>query len=77
VEVTPVAGGRDLNRFIAFPYDHYRDDPLWVPQLRRDVRTLLTPGKNPFFEHAEAQYWTARRPDSRTDRRYQKRHAYP
>jgi GNAT superfamily N-acetyltransferase len=66
VEIVPVSDGRDLNRFIAFPYDHYRVDPLWVPQLRRDVRTLLTPGKNPFFEHAEAQYWTARRPDGRT-----------
>ena len=62
----PVSDGRGLDRFIAFPYDHYRDDPLWVPQLRRDMRTLLTPGKNPFFEHAEAQYWTARRADGRT-----------
>src|SRR5437762_9117752 len=26
---------------------------------RMDVRTLLTPGKNPFFEHAEAQYFLA------------------
>jgi len=24
-----------------------------------DVRTLLTPGKNPFFEHAEARYFLA------------------
>lgn len=62
----PVSDGRGLDRFIAFSYDHYRHDPLWVPQLRRDVRTLLTPSKNPFWEHAEAQYWTARRPDGRT-----------
>ena len=61
----PVQNGRDLDRFIAFPYDHYRDDPLWVPQLRRDVRTLLSADKNPFFEHAEAQYWMALR-DGRT-----------
>ncbi|MGH7521905.1 MAG: hypothetical protein ACREMI_11555, partial [Gemmatimonadales bacterium] len=60
MEITPVTGGRDLNRFIAFPYDHYRDDPLWVPQLRRDVRTLLSPAKNPFFQHAEAQYFVGR-----------------
>ena len=59
MEITPVTGGRDLNRFIAFPYDHYRDDPLWVPQLRRDMRTLLSPSKNPFFQHAEAQYFIA------------------
>ena len=61
MEIAPVSNGRDLDRFIAFPYDHYRDDRLWVPQLRRDVRILLTPGKNPFWEHAEAQYWTAKR----------------
>ena len=67
MEITPVTNGRDLDRFIAFPYDHYRDDPLWVPQLRRDMRTLLSPGKNPFFEHAEAQYFLARaRPDDQT-----------
>lgn len=60
MEIVPVSDGRGLDRFIAFPYDHYRDDPLWVPQLRRDVRTLLSPGKNPFFEHAEAHYVLAR-----------------
>jgi GNAT superfamily N-acetyltransferase len=55
----PVTDGRGLERFIGFPYDHYRGDPIWVPQLRMDVRTLLTPGKNPFFQHAEAQYFLA------------------
>jgi GNAT superfamily N-acetyltransferase len=60
VEIVPVTDGRGLDRFIAFPYDHYRDDPLWVPQLRRDMRILLSPGKNPFWEHAEAQLWMAR-----------------
>jgi len=65
VEIAPVASGRDLERFIAFPYEHYRGDPLWVPQLRMDVRTLLSPGKNPFFQHAAAQYFLARA-DGRT-----------
>jgi len=55
----PVSDGRGLDRFIAFPYNHYRDDPLWVPQLRRDIHTLLSPSKNPFFQHAEAQYFLA------------------
>src|SRR5207302_2986847 len=56
----PVTDGRGLSQFIAFPYDHYHGDPLWVPQLRMDVRTLLTPAKNPFFQHAQAQYFLAR-----------------
>src|SRR5207245_879099 len=61
VEIAPVSNGRGLNRFIAFPYQHYRGDPLWVPPLRMDVRTLLSPVKNPFFQHAAAQYFLARR----------------
>ncbi|HYT04503.1 MAG TPA: hypothetical protein VEM13_06440 [Gemmatimonadales bacterium] len=65
MEIAPVTDGRGLDRFIAFPYQHYRGDPLWVPTLRMDVRTLLTPGKNPFFEHAEAQYFVGRS-DGRT-----------
>jgi GNAT superfamily N-acetyltransferase len=36
-------------------------DPLWVPPLRRDVATLLSRSKNPFFEHAEAEYFLAER----------------
>ena len=55
----PVADGRDLDRFIALPYDLHRRDAMWVPPLRRDVKILLSPAKNPFFRHAEAQYWLA------------------
>ena len=66
MEIAPVSDGRGLDRFIAFPYDHYRHDPLWVPQLRRDIHTLLSPKKNPFFQHAEAQYFLAvRRADGK------------
>lgn len=32
-----------------------------MPPLRRDVRVLLSRRRNPFFEHAEAQYFLARR----------------
>jgi len=61
----PVTDGHGLNRFIAFPYDLHRSDPLWVPQLRMDMRTLLSPKKNPFWQHAEAQFFVARS-DGRT-----------
>lgn len=59
VAVEPVRSGRDLERFIAIPYSLHRRDPLWVPPLRMDVRTILTPRKNPFFEHAAAKYFLA------------------
>jgi GNAT superfamily N-acetyltransferase len=53
--------GWRLNQFIAFPYRLHARDPLWTPMLRVDVRKLLSRGKNPFFEHAEAEYFMARR----------------
>jgi GNAT superfamily N-acetyltransferase len=34
---------------------------MWVPPLRRDVAMLLDRSKNPFFEHAEAEYFLAER----------------
>ncbi len=57
----PVRGAADLKAFIDFAYRHYRDDPRWVPPLRRDVATLLSRTRNPFFEHAEAEYFLAER----------------
>lgn len=59
--VSPVAGKRDLKGFIDFAWQVYAGDPNWVPPLKRDVGEMLTPGRNPFFEHAEAQYFLARR----------------
>ncbi|MDX3901346.1 MAG: N-acetyltransferase [Sphingobium sp.] len=59
--ITPVSGKADLKAFVDLPWRLYADDPAWVPPLKSEVYGLLTPGKNPFFEHAEAQYFLARR----------------
>ncbi|MBC7492279.1 MAG: N-acetyltransferase, partial [Novosphingobium sp.] len=59
--ITPVSGKPDLNAFIDLAYRLNAADPNWVPPLRGDVKELLTPGKNPFFEHAEVQLFLARR----------------
>jgi GNAT superfamily N-acetyltransferase len=61
VEVTEVESRRDREAFIALPYDLNRNDPMWVGPLRRDVRTLLSPSENPFWEHAAARHFLARR----------------
>jgi GNAT superfamily N-acetyltransferase len=60
VDVVPVVSPKDLSRFIRLPHQIYRDDPHWVAPLSSDERKRLTPGKNPFFEHAEAAYFMAR-----------------
>jgi GNAT superfamily N-acetyltransferase len=61
VEVTPVATRKDLDAFVSLPYDLHRNLPLWVAPLRRDVKLLLSPTENPFYEHAAAQHFLARR----------------
>jgi GNAT superfamily N-acetyltransferase len=59
VEVRPVAGKRDLERFVRLPFALYRNEPRWVAPLRSDVRKRLDRRRNPFFEHAEAEYFLA------------------
>jgi GNAT superfamily N-acetyltransferase len=61
LSVEPVSGTRDFAAFVDFPYEINRDDPNWVPPLRAEVVELLTPGKNPFHEHAKVQLFLARR----------------
>ena len=53
----------DRRAFVDFAWDVYSDDPAWVPPLKGEVHALLTPGKNPWFEHAKAQLWLAERGD--------------
>jgi hypothetical protein len=59
IEVTALRGRRDRNRFVDLPYRLHRDDPNWVPPLRRDMHRVLDRHRNPFFDHGEACFWLA------------------
>ena len=59
IEVTALRGRRDRDRFVDLPYRLHRDDPNWVPPLRRDMHRLLDRRRNPFFDHGEACFWLA------------------
>jgi hypothetical protein len=61
VSITPVSGKADRNAFVDFAYGINAQDPAWVPPLRMEAVELITPGKNPFFEHADVQLFLARR----------------
>ena len=63
VSVASVSGKRDFKAFVDVHYRLNKDDPNFVPQLRSELVELLTPGKNPFFEHARHQFFLARRSD--------------
>jgi GNAT superfamily N-acetyltransferase len=59
VEIKPVNTKRERLEFIKFQYRLYSDEPLWVAPLLMDRKKQLDPAKNPFFEHAEVQLYTA------------------
>jgi hypothetical protein len=61
VTVRPVETKADKKAFVNLAWDVYRDDPAWVPPLKDEVHGLITPGKNPWFEHAKAKFWLAER----------------
>lgn len=63
ITIRPVTSKADKKAFIDFPFRLYANDPNWVPPLKDEVYGLITPGKNPWFGHGEAQLFLAERQD--------------
>lgn len=61
LQVRPVQTKADRAAFVDLPFRLYADDPNWVPPLKDEVFGLITPGKNPWFGHGEAQLFLAER----------------
>ena len=59
MKIRPVLTKADRTAFVDLPYRLYASDPNWVPPLKSEVHGLLIPGKNPWFEHGEAQLFLA------------------
>ena len=68
VTIRPVASKADRKRFVDLAYKLNAADPHWVPPLRMEALELITPGKNPFYEHAEQQLFLAERGGERVGR---------
>ena len=52
---------RELKRFVKVPFRLHREHPQWVPPLIFERMQFLDRAKNPYFEHAEAEYFLAER----------------
>lgn len=61
IAIRPVETAADRRAFVDLPFRLYARDPAWVPPLRSESLGLITPGRNPFFEHAEARLFLAER----------------
>ncbi len=58
LSILPVQGRALLDRFIRLPERLHRDDAAYIAPLHMERHDALTP-KNPFFGHAEVQFWLA------------------
>jgi hypothetical protein len=61
VSIRPVRGRRELKRFVKVPFALHRDSRQWVAPLIFERMQFLDPGKNPWFEHGEAECFLAER----------------
>jgi ribosomal protein S18 acetylase RimI-like enzyme len=57
MKIRTVQNRRDLRRFIQFPYQLYRDDPLWVPPLWSEQWAQFDPRKNPMLDHCDTVFF--------------------
>jgi GNAT superfamily N-acetyltransferase len=62
-EVRLVESNADLNAFIKLPWRLYEGQEHWIPPLISERRKHLSRTENPFFEHAQAEYFLAWRGD--------------
>jgi hypothetical protein len=51
----------DRKAFVELAYALNLADPNWVPPLKAEIRSLIDPDENPWFEHAEAAFFLAER----------------
>ncbi len=59
IEVRPVSGKAELREFIMLPFRLYAGVEQWVPPLISDRKKHLDRKRNPYFRHAEAEYFLA------------------
>lgn len=59
LQIVPVASKAELNRFIQVPMRLGSGDPNYVAPLMFERQESLTAKSNPFFEHADVQFWLA------------------
>lgn len=61
VSVQPIVTRRDGEVFVRLPWKIYANNPVWIPPLLTDRRKLIDRKRNPFYHHADAEFFLAKR----------------
>lgn len=57
LQIEIVKNSKELKKFIKFAWKVNQKDPNWVPPLFMDRLKVLDKTRNPFYQHAEAEYF--------------------
>ena len=61
IKIRVVSNNQDVRTFIRFLWRIYDGNPAWVPPLLMDRRKLMDKKKNPFYKHADVEFYLAER----------------
>lgn len=61
MEIRRISSAKELKSFILFPFELYKEDPLWVPPLLQSEFALHDRRRHPFHRHAQVEYFLAYR----------------
>lgn len=59
VQIKPVQNNREKRIFLTFPWEIYKDDPLWVPPIVSDRAKVIDPERGIFFRDGSAELFIA------------------
>ena len=59
LKIRQVSSKQDIRSFIRFLWKIYKNYPAWVPPLMMDRKKLMDREKNPFYKHADAEFYLA------------------
>jgi GNAT superfamily N-acetyltransferase len=63
LEIHKVTTKQERRAFLSFPWKVYQDNPYWVPPILSERMEFTDPDHNPFFKHAEVDFFMAVRGD--------------
>lgn len=59
LRVVTLKTGTEIRKFIKLPWKIYKNNFYWVPPLKFERKFLIDKKKNPFYKHAEAEFFLA------------------
>lgn len=61
VQITEVSYGKDIDSFIDFPHELYKNDTNYVPEIFSEQKKMMNPDSYPFHQYGQVKYFLAKK----------------